>query len=142
MLLPLTCPPDGDDALREFRFDLFPPAVPQIVATVRHLLRDALRAVGLGSDTGCVLLSELLTNALVHGGVPTVLLELRAGVLHVAVADSSGAAPTVQPGTTTRTSGRGLFLVEQLADEWGVEEIGSYGKTVWACTTALTATAA
>lgn len=32
----------------------------------------------------------------------------------------------------TRTGGRGLCLVEKLADEWGVEPIGPYGKAVWA----------
>ncbi|WP_371479932.1 ATP-binding protein [Kitasatospora sp. NBC_00315] len=138
MLMPLVRPSD-DDVLNEFRLDFFPPALPQIVATMRHLLRDTLGAIGLDSDTACLLLSELLTNAIVHGAGPAVVLELRAGVLYIAVADSSSEPLAVRPGSTARTSGRGLFLVEQLADEWGVEKLGPYGKAVWARTAAVAA---
>ncbi|MFE2723252.1 ATP-binding protein [Kitasatospora sp. NPDC059327] len=60
------------------------------------------------------------------------VLELRRGRLHIAVADAS-LAPLVRPVPNhSRTSGRGLDLVDVLADEWGVERIGPYGKAVWA----------
>ncbi|MFF1904231.1 ATP-binding protein [Kitasatospora sp. NPDC058218] len=132
MLLPLLRPVDSDPAV-EFRLDLFPPALPEIVGALRRLLRDTLRSIDLDPDAPCLVLSELVTNALVHGdGPPTVVLELRCGRLYIAVSDAS-AAPVVRPDPNdSRTSGRGLDLVAALADEWGVKLIGSYGKAVWA----------
>ncbi|MFJ3788051.1 ATP-binding protein [Kitasatospora sp. NPDC090091] len=132
MSLPLLRPPSADPT-REFRLDLFPPAVPEIVGVLRRLLRDTLRGLGLDADPACLILSELVTNALVHGvGAPAVVVELRGGRLHIAVSDASP-APVARPAPdVSRTSGRGLDLVDALADEWGVELIGSYGKAVWA----------
>ncbi|MFG3050967.1 ATP-binding protein [Kitasatospora sp. NPDC048239] len=107
--------------------------MPEIVGTLRRLLRETLQIIGRGADVPCLLLSELVTNALVHGdGAPTVVLELRAHKLYITVSDAS-AAPILRPvPDDTRTSGRGLDLVDSPADEWGVELIGSYGKAVWA----------
>ncbi|WP_406200748.1 ATP-binding protein [Kitasatospora sp. NBC_01560] len=135
MLLPLLRPLESDP-VREFRLDLFPPAVPEIVGALRRLLRDTLRTLGLDADAPCLILSELVTNALLHGdGPPTVVLELRCGRLYIAVSDAS-CAPVVRPAPDgARTSGRGLDLVDALADEWGMEFIGSYGKAVWAVAT-------
>ncbi|MGV9265492.1 ATP-binding protein [Kitasatospora sp. NPDC003701] len=132
MLLPLLRPLDADPA-SDFRLDLFPPALLGIVGALRRLLRDTLHALDLDPDAPCLILSELVTNALVHGdGPPTVVLELRCGRLYIAVSDAS-VAPVVRPAPNdARTSGRGLDLVGALADEWGVELIGSYGKAVWA----------
>ncbi|MFI6449274.1 ATP-binding protein [Kitasatospora sp. NPDC050543] len=140
MLLPLVRPP-GDAAPDEFRLDLFLPAVPQSVPAVRHLLRDLLAALGLDSDTACLLLSELLSNAIRLGGFPTVTLELRSKTLYIAVADHVPGTVTAQRTGPDGTSGRGLFLVEALADEWGVKDIGPYGKAVWATAPAVPAAA-
>ncbi|MFJ9951404.1 ATP-binding protein [Kitasatospora sp. NPDC091207] len=135
MLLPLLRPVDSDPAV-EFRLDLFPPALPEIVGALRRLLRDTLRSLRLDPEAPCLILSELVTNALLHGdGPPTVVLELRCGRLYIAVSDAS-AAPVVRPAPDdSRTSGRGLDLVGALADEWGVKPIGPYGKAVWATIT-------
>ncbi|MFD9594759.1 ATP-binding protein [Kitasatospora sp. NPDC059973] len=132
MLLPLLRPVDSDPAV-DFRLDLFPPALPETVGALRRLLRDTLRSLGLDSDAPCLILSELVTNALVHGeGPPTVVLELRCGRLWIAVSDA-GTAPILRPRPDdSRTSGRGLDLVGVLADEWGVKLIGTYGRAVWA----------
>ena len=140
MMLPLVRPPD-DCEPGEFRFDLFLPAVPRSVPAVRHLLRDLLAALGLDHDTACLLLSELLANAIRHGGAPTVTLELRSDVVYIAVADHVPGAVAVQRPGSDSTSGRGLFLVEALAADWGVEDIGSYGKAVWATAPAVPAAA-
>lgn len=131
MLLPLVRPPDCGSP-NEFRLDLFPPNTARTVPIVRHLLRDLLAALGLESATPCLLLSELLGNALRYGGNPTVALELRDDQLYIAVADSSPTPVEVLDVDPTQEGGRGLFLVNLLATEWGVEPIGTYGKAVWA----------
>ncbi|MFC6594063.1 ATP-binding protein [Kitasatospora paranensis] len=126
---PMTSP---DTRLPGFSFDIRPAANPGSVGTVRRLLRDALVAVGSDPATPCLLLSELLTNALLHGRAASVALELRQGRLLMAVTDRSPAPVEVPPESATRTTGRGMTLVEALADAWGVVPLGASGKTVWA----------
>ncbi|MQS13034.1 ATP-binding protein [Streptomyces kaniharaensis] len=106
-----------------------------MVGPIRRLLRDALRIIGLDPDSACLIVSELVTNALLHGeGQPTVVLELRGGRLHITVSDSSGNPLRRQAPDDSRTSGRGLDIVDALSESWGVEAIGSHGKAVWAVT--------
>ncbi|HJD81827.1 ATP-binding protein [Kitasatospora aureofaciens] len=132
MCLPQFCPA-RDPYTSEFRLNLSPPALPGMVGPIRRFLRDLLHAMGLDPDSACLILSELVTNALVHGeGRPGVTLELVCGELHITVSDAAG-NPLQRPvRDDSRASGRGLDIVEALSDEWGVELIGSYGKAVWA----------
>jgi serine/threonine-protein kinase RsbW len=81
--------------------------------------------------------SELTTNALVHGVPPGrgFLLHVSLhvdGLLHVEVHDSGDGEPRVRQAwdTSERENGRGLCLVEALADKWGVGERVP-GKIVW-----------
>jgi anti-sigma regulatory factor (Ser/Thr protein kinase) len=82
-----------------------------------------------------LIVSELVTNAVVHGCEPIRLqLRIDAGVLHIDVSDSDPGVDAVAapaPGDRTTVSGRGLRIVETLADTWGVAPDGR-GKTVWA----------
>jgi anti-sigma regulatory factor (Ser/Thr protein kinase) len=77
--------------------------------------------------------SELVTNAIVHAGGR---IEVRAsldGALVVSVRDHGGpaadAAPDPDPDPL-RVHGRGLLLVEALADRWGSER-DAVGTSVW-----------
>ncbi|MCP9956715.1 ATP-binding protein [Streptomyces sudanensis] len=82
--------------------------------------------------TAELLTSELVTNALVHtahGAVVTATLD--GGVLRVEVRDFAPEPPAPRvPAPDGGTHGRGLLLVQALADEWGVRAQG-VGKTVW-----------
>jgi len=85
--------------------------------------------------TASLLVSELVTNAIVHGrSGAAVDASLRAdGVLRVAVTDDSPALlPAVdrQPQATAE-GGRGLLIVSLLAARWGVVPTTGGGKTVW-----------
>ncbi|WBP87666.1 ATP-binding protein [Kitasatospora cathayae] len=132
MCLPQFGPSRGPLA-SEFRLDLSPPALPGMVGPIRRFLRDVLHSMGLDPDSACLILSELVTNALVHGeGRPGITLELRCGELYITVSDASGNQLQRQARDDSRASGRGLDIVEALSDTWGVELIGSYGKAVWA----------
>lgn len=86
-------------------------------------------------DTVVLLVSELVTNAVVHTGRPAVLRLglLPAGTgaaLRVEVADASALPPFRRRARWDETSGRGLELVELLADRWGWRREGA-GKSIW-----------
>jgi two-component sensor histidine kinase len=88
-------------------------------------------------DTAELLATELVTNALQHttgGAVLTAtLLPGRGPRLRVEVQDSVSRRPRPNGARTEEaTSGRGLLLVEALADQWGVLARGREpGKVVW-----------
>ncbi|PJE95423.1 hypothetical protein CUT44_23655 [Streptomyces carminius] len=101
------------------------------------------------SDVSCtvsLLVGELAANAVRHGGgsgsgaAPGREFRLRlvheagAGLLRVEVSDDSPLWPPAVPALPSgeEESGRGLFLVDVLADCWGVAPCEPAGKTVWA----------
>ncbi|MET7499388.1 ATP-binding protein [Streptomyces microflavus] len=79
--------------------------------------------------------SELATNALVHGVPPgrefAVRLDLADDLVRLEVRDSGDGQPLDQHPEEDSCSGRGLFLVGELASEFGVDH-HAVGKTVWA----------
>lgn len=104
------------------------------VPEVRRALRDLLRHWGApcGADVAELLASELLTNALIHtehGAV--VSATVTPAALRVEVRDFTAALPSpYAPSVDDGTHGRGLVLVQALADAWGVLTHG-VGKVVW-----------
>jgi anti-sigma regulatory factor (Ser/Thr protein kinase) len=108
--------------------------VPEAVRHARRFTHRTLRAWGVTRYTDTVLLvvSELVTNALVHTDGPVRLdLTLVGSRLRVAVADSSPRTP-VRPTSIgwEATGGRGLLLVEAMSAAWGTVPV-SGGKQVW-----------
>ena len=83
-------------------------------------------------DTAELLVSELVTNAVVHAGTPVdiVVSVVADATLQVEVSDGSGGLPTNRPGTQLSSRGRGLPLLDALSDCWGVRSTNG-GKTVW-----------
>jgi anti-sigma regulatory factor (Ser/Thr protein kinase) len=85
-----------------------------------------------------LLVTELVTNCVRHAGAGletpiTVSLELTATVLHVAVSNPGGAFESPDPlggADGSAEGGRGLMLVDEMADEWGVAQV-AHGKQVW-----------
>ncbi|WP_251067473.1 ATP-binding protein [Streptomyces sp. ISL-36] len=104
------------------------------VPEVRHALRKMLGKWGGpgASDVAELLTSELVTNALIHtdhGAVVTATVVPDS--LRVEVRDFVPGLPEPDvPFADDGTHGRGLVLVEALADSWGVEDHG-VGKVVW-----------
>ena len=98
--------------------------------------------IGYGStesDATGAIVAELAANAATHGGVPgrdfEVCLRLGRETLRVEVSDARHEhrppVPAV-PGRPESETGRGLLVVEVLADRWGVCGRSGPGKTVWA----------
>lgn len=108
-------------------------AHPSSVATARKMVRDALIEARREDlvDAAQLLVSELVTNALVHAGTP---VDLHASVgddgLRVEVTDGSTQAPAPRHYAATAGTGRGLRLLQQLVDRWGTLPHPD-GKTVW-----------
>lgn len=109
--------------------------MPTSAGAARRFLRDRLNDWGYPVATGAVpalLLSELVTNAIVYSGEANLELELRltGRRLRGIVADTNGDAPTRVRGGPTAEGGRGLQILDELAADWGVESLPA-GKAVW-----------
>lgn len=107
--------------------------VPASIARIRRFAADACRqaAAGVDVDTVALLVSEVATNALVHGdGQVRVRVQPCAVGVRVEVSDGGGQLPTRREAGSLDEGGRGLALVEALSHDWGVET-GEDGKTVW-----------
>ncbi len=78
-----------------------------------------------------LLVSELVTNAVVHGEPPiSIDLEIAPPFLSVAVSDHGRGAPVLATPDELDGHGRGLQIVGQLADGWGIDW-QTEGKCVW-----------
>ena len=94
--------------------------------TLRRWGRDDL------TTSGALLVTELVTNAILHARTMVrVILERGADFVRVEVRDGSPVRPALRNHGLDATTGRGLALVSQLADSWGVDVDGT-GKVVWA----------
>ncbi|WBB61106.1 SpoIIE family protein phosphatase [Streptomyces sp. WMMC500] len=102
------------------------------LSEARGLVRRRLTAWGLGDQTlpTELIVSELLANAVRHAPGPIGLKLIRQSVLTCEVSDTGHAAPQLRHATSEDEGGRGLFLVAQLADRWGVRYTPR-GKVVW-----------
>jgi PAS domain S-box-containing protein len=102
----------------------------------RRFVAETLARWGWLEREGDVTLvaSELVTNALLHapGTPPVLVLRGRNGALRVEVLDGSSAVPhTRPPETGSGMTGRGLHLVDGVADAWGATVL-DVGKATWA----------
>jgi hypothetical protein len=103
------------------------------VGSMRRLACAALDQWGLRAvaDDLSLVISELVTNALHHGGGCTGFsLSYAAGSIRLEVHQRSHCLPQVLHSSVEDECGRGLLIVSSLADRWGVGESGS---SVW-CT--------
>ncbi|MFE3252998.1 SpoIIE family protein phosphatase [Streptomyces sp. NPDC059209] len=112
-------------------------AEPEQVADARRQLRDLLHdwVDEEQVDSAVLMLSEMATNVLVHTDGDAVLIAEAAGDrgkrrLRVEVADASDELPHRRRPGELASSGRGLLLMEMLADAWGVDPRGE-GKSIW-----------
>ncbi|MCZ4509281.1 SpoIIE family protein phosphatase [Streptomyces sp. ActVer] len=132
---------DDDIALLTARFEGFPPDSvgywhldphPLTAGQARRLTRRALRRWDLESmlDSTELMVSEVVTNAVRFASRPIALRLLRTDVLRCEVTDDSSQVPRMRQAQPGDEGGRGLFLVDQLAQRWGATRL-STGKVVW-----------
>ncbi|MFJ8143091.1 ATP-binding protein [Streptomyces sp. NPDC096013] len=115
-------PPRAEDACR--------------VGTMRRIAAARLRYCGLEAlhDDVMLILSELLTNALLHSGTAQISLDITVEnqSLRIAVGDGMPGCAEVKSADDDAESGRGLALVKNLVQEnggdWGTSDAGA---TTW-----------
>ncbi|MFI2379367.1 ATP-binding protein [Streptomyces sp. NPDC018964] len=122
-------------SVRNFSVLLSP--TPRGAHQARLLGAGQLRSWGLPVDPARQVIAELAVNAATHGRVAgrdfRLTLYVVADILRIEVTDTRGERlPDPQPASPDAESGRGLLLVEALADRWGVTEGRFPRKTVWA----------
>ncbi|MFC8367243.1 ATP-binding protein [Streptomyces sp. NPDC057239] len=121
--------------VRNFSVLLSP--TPRGAHQARRLGAGQLRSWGLPVDPARQVIAELAANATTHGRVAgrdfRLTLHVAADTLRIEVTDTRGEhLPELRPPSSDTESGRGLLLVEALADRWGVTEGRFPRKTVWA----------
>ena len=107
--------------------------VPEAVPTARALLRDVVQRTDFAHrlDDGELALSELVTNAVLHGREPIqVSVVTSPAALRVEVCDANPVSPSFSMLDPTAVTGRGLLLISAVSDAWGVEPAPD-GKVVW-----------
>jgi hypothetical protein len=129
--------PGGAAAERRFRFELA--AHPGSPAQARRLTRARLNGWSVCEDicdSAALVVTELVTNAIVHTASSHIVCELHDGdeLVRIAVRDEGCAPGEVHPSVAQRGEeehGRGLLLVDALCHAWGAHEHGP-GLLVWA----------
>jgi signal transduction histidine kinase len=106
---------------------------------LRQRRADAALVTAARSDRvedAVLMMSELVTNALRHTRATLRLeIDILGDILRVSVVDDAPDLPAVQPQGDHAVSGRGLRIVDTLADRWGSFPGPGSGKTVWFETT-------
>ncbi|MFF2611472.1 ATP-binding protein [Kitasatospora sp. NPDC058046] len=107
----------------------------------RYLLQAYLAGLPSGDryrDTAELLLGELFANAVQHSDGPDdchieIRFALTGSRLRLEVHDAGSGRPSLHTPTPSDEHGRGLFLINELAERWGYSSRpGGIGKYVWA----------
>lgn len=127
---------DPADDADEVSVDL--PSDPEAARQARRITREALRRWKLGAlvDPVVLVVSELVTNGIRYGRPPLrLVLRRQKRSLRVDVHDAVPQEPRAAGAGTVAPedeSGRGLMIVEAVADVLGVEQVPGDGKSVYA----------
>ncbi|MFD8571384.1 ATP-binding protein [Streptomyces sp. NPDC059639] len=119
------------------KFTVLLSPTPRAARLARLLVTEQLRSWGHAYllDEAAHIVAELAANAVTHARVPgrdfRLGLYVTEGAIRIEVTDARGECMP-QVGCGEGESGRGLILVEAIADRWGVDEGPLPRKTVWA----------
>jgi anti-sigma regulatory factor (Ser/Thr protein kinase) len=105
---------------------------PESVRAAREFVYGRLcaRADPEMSNDLALAVSEMATNAIRHAGTPFDVIVKSDGQIRIEVGDSSPDAPTVREVDAASVGGRGLHILGNVCDRWGIE-ISNGGKCVW-----------
>lgn len=104
------------------------------VTQARRFVCNALGDIDAGRRSEiAVMVSELAANAVLHAhtGFRVRVSDSGDEGLRVEVIDSGPGEPHLRMTTPEQAGGRGLRIVEEFADRWGVAHEAAAGKTVW-----------
>ncbi|MQY13348.1 hypothetical protein SRB5_34940 [Streptomyces sp. RB5] len=127
---------DLGDCMRRKRWEVPFSAAPAEVSSLRRLLRTRLTLWGLTDvvEQAQICMTELVNNVIHHVGEGTQALlagSMRGIRLRLEVHDEGAATvPTAMAPAADCESGRGMQIVDALAEDWGVAAVGT-GKVTW-----------
>ncbi|MCC4322333.1 ATP-binding protein [Streptomyces malaysiensis] len=102
---------------------------PERVAQIRRISAAHLRLWGLGDciETATLVISELVTNAVRYGERDEISFSLShlKGEVRMDVGDGTSGRPRVKRPASDEETGRGMLIVDALADDWGTTDDGS-----------------
>ncbi|MGW3664706.1 SpoIIE family protein phosphatase [Streptomyces sp. NPDC005141] len=110
------------------------PADPEAAPIARAAVRRQLQLWGTDEETAYtteLIASELVGNAVRYGAPPLRLRLINGRMLTCEVSDSATSSPHVKHARTVDETGRGLFIIASLAEQWGAR-YQEQGKSVWA----------
>jgi len=118
------------------RVEITMPCEPASVPAARHWAVEHLgqmyAAPGGAADDAQLVVSELVSNCVrADAQCFALVLDGHHHAVHIEATDDAPGLPAARPASPTDPHGRGLFIVDRLADDWGVTPEGP-GKTVWA----------
>jgi anti-sigma regulatory factor (Ser/Thr protein kinase) len=133
---PAEVPPPGDPVLVD-HVEVGLPEDARAAGVARRIVGSTLDRWNLGPllDRTLLVVSELTSNAVRHGGPPVrLILQRFDSHLRVSLHDRASEPPRMAPAEvpTDATSGRGMVLVGATSDGNGVRQIPGDGKEVWA----------
>lgn len=134
---PLTLHQPTGPLARSYRMSA--PNIPETAKVARDMVAALLHATGHSglADMARLLVSEVVTNVHLHTTVHKLTLDatVRTGCVLVSVLDADPrGVPQVRRAISDQETGRGLPLVQHLADAWGTTWFGGVeptGKSVW-----------
>ena len=107
------------------------PATSKGARAARIFVSDIVATLGGTTDEAALVVSELAANAVLHAATPFTVMVVWDGTdVTIEVADGNPAVPQVKDHGQAAPTGRGLRIVDQLTDEWGVNATEG-GKVVW-----------
>lgn len=111
------------------------PAEPASAARAREFVRRRVSSSGHGEleDAAALCVTELVANVALHAQSPECVLTVvdEPEDILIEVADHDGEPPTLEPARRMAEHGRGMRIIDALADEWGVRQDNGDGKCVW-----------
>ena len=113
------------------------PADATSAVRARQFVRDSLSSSPRGQaieDAALLCVTELVANVARHTDSHECVVRVvdEDQDVTIEVMDECGEAPTVADGRDPmQETGRGLRIVEALADDWGVRSVPGQGKTIW-----------
>jgi anti-sigma regulatory factor (Ser/Thr protein kinase) len=108
-------------------------SVPMARRFVRSRLVDGAADGSVDLDAATLLVSEVVTNAILHARTTvTLTVDVADEVVRITVRDGSPVPPRLHAFAPTSATGRGLLLLDRLARRWGVDaDPVTGGKAVW-----------
>jgi anti-sigma regulatory factor (Ser/Thr protein kinase) len=107
------------------------PPEPASAGAARRFVTKALGAHEIDVGLVSLLVSELVSNVVLHAHTPLeVAVRTRGSHIRVTVTDESPVIPAMKQYAPDSVTGRGLMMIDSAAERWGIDE-SSEGKAVW-----------